>query len=58
MAQNKKRVNITISDETRDRLLQYGWENHINGGLSGVLEYIAWHQIKVKNAQLRGQEKL
>lgn len=51
----KKRVNITITEETQERLLQYGFEKHISGGLSGVLEYIAWHELKVKNSQLRGQ---
>jgi hypothetical protein len=51
----KNRVNITISPDTKEQLLQYGYENHISGGLSGVIEYIAWNEIKVKNAQPRGQ---
>lgn len=51
----KERTNITISPETKERLLQYGYENHIPGGLSGALEHIAWHVIKVKNANIRGQ---
>lgn len=50
----KDRVNITISPETKERLLQYGYENHISGGLSGVLDFIAWNVVKVKNSTLRG----
>lgn len=51
----KQRANITITPDTRERLLQYALENHIRGGLSGVIEHIAWHAIKVKNAQIRDQ---
>lgn len=51
----KKRVNITIDAETQERLLQYGFENHIPGGLSGAIEYIAWKVLKVKNENVRGQ---
>lgn len=54
----KKRVNITINSDTQERLLQYGYENHIQGGLSGVIEYIAWNNAKVKNSQIKGQLKL
>lgn len=54
----KDRTNITISPETKERLLQYGYENHIPGGLSGALEHIAWHVIKVKNGTLRGQVRI
>lgn len=54
----KDRVNITISPETKERLLQYGYENHISGGLSGVLDFIAWNVVKVKNSTLRGQVRL
>lgn len=51
----KKRVNVTISPETHERILQYAFENHLSGGLSGALEYIAWQVLKVKNSQIRGQ---
>lgn len=51
----KKRVNITITDETKERILQYAQENHLQGGLSGAIEHIAWQVLKVKNAQLRRQ---
>ena len=55
---NKKKTSITISEETKERLCQFGCENRISGGLSGVLEYIAWHHIKVKNSQLKGQSSI
>ena len=54
----KKRINISMSDDTKDRLLQFAYENHLTGGLSGALEYIAWHVIKVKNEVPKGQLKL
>ncbi len=54
----KKRINISIQQETQERLLQYAHENHLQGGLSGAIEHIAWHVIKVKNAQVRGQSSL
>ena len=37
----KKRVNITITEETKERILQYAYENHLQGGLSGAIEHIA-----------------
>lgn len=58
MAEKKARVNITITPDTKERLLQYGYENHIPGGLSGAIEHIAWNVLKVKNAQVRGQQTL
>lgn len=51
----KKRVNITITDETKERILQYAQENHLQGGLSGAIEHIAWQVLKVKNAQSKVQ---
>jgi len=54
----KKRVNITITEETQERILQYAYENHLQGGLSGAIEYIAWQVLKVKNAQIRGQASI
>lgn len=53
----KKRVNITITEETQERILQYAYENHLQGGLSGAIEHIAWQVLKVKNAQVRGAVK-
>lgn len=54
----KKRVNISISEDTQERLLQYAFENHLQGGLSGAIEHIAWQVIKVKNSQVKGQMSL
>ena len=54
----KKQTHITIRDDTKERLLQYGYENHIGGGLSGVIEYLAWHKVKVSEEQIRGQMSL
>lgn len=51
----KKRVNITITEETQERILQYAQENHLQGGLSGAIEHIAWQVLKVKNAQSKGR---
>lgn len=51
----KKRVNITITEETQERILQYAKENHLQGGLSGAIEHIAWQVLKVKNAQSKEQ---
>lgn len=54
----KKRVNITITAETQERILQYAYENHLQGGLSGAIEHIAWQELKVKHTQIRGQESM
>lgn len=54
----KKKTTLTLEEETRERLLQYAYENHLQGGMSGAIEHITWHVIKVKNAQVKGQEKL
>lgn len=54
----KQRVNISIAEDTKERLLQYAYENHLQGGLSGAIEHIAWQVIKVKNAQVKGQRSV
>lgn len=51
----KRRHNITLDSDTYEQLMQYAFENHIQGGLSGVISHIAWNDIKVKNKQIRGQ---
>ena len=53
--QNKKRVNIYISEDTVERLKQYAWENHTSVS-HAITEWI-WH-TKVKNEQVRGQSTL
>ena len=42
----KKRVNITITEETQERILQYAYENHLQGGLSGAIEQGKMNPIK------------
>lgn len=50
----RKRVNISIEEDTLERLRQYAYENHIGNGVSGAIEDLAW-KAKVKSAQVRGQ---
>ena len=54
----KKRVNITIAEDTQERILQYAYENHLQGGLSGAIEHIAWQVLKVNNTQVKGQTSM
>ncbi|PBG43494.1 hypothetical protein [Clostridioides difficile] len=54
----KKRVNITITEETQERILQYAYEKHLQGGLSGAIVHIAWQVPKVKNAPIRGKSSI
>lgn len=49
----KKRVNITITDETKERILQYAQENHLQGGLSGAIEHIAWQVLKSQECTIK-----
>jgi len=51
---NRKRVTISITEDTHERLRQYAYENHLSNGVSGAIEQLTW-QAKVKNAQVRGQ---
>ena len=53
----KKRVNITITDETKERILQYAQENHLQGGLSGAIEHIAWQVLKVHECTIKRANK-
>jgi hypothetical protein len=48
----KKRINISVSEDTAERLKQYAWENHKNVSQS-ITDWI-W-SVKVKNEQIRGQ---
>lgn len=52
----KQRVNITLDPDTKERLEQYAWENHL-GTISAAITDLAW-KAKVKNTQLRGQQTL
>lgn len=42
----KNRVNITMTNDTKQRLLNYGAKKRLQGGLSGVIEYLAWNLLK------------
>lgn len=53
----RRRLNITIAEDTYERLQQYVDENHIGNGLSGGIEDLVW-KAKVKNDQVRGQISL
>ena len=48
----KKRVNVSLSEDTLQRLKQYAWENHTN--VSQAITDWIW-SAKVKNDQVRGQ---
>ena len=53
--QNKKRINIYVTEDTSERLKQYAWENHTSVS-HAITEWI-WH-AKIKNEQVRGQTSL
>ncbi len=48
----KQRVNISLSEDTIERLKQYAWEHHTN--VSQAITDWIW-SAKVKNEQIRGQ---
>jgi hypothetical protein len=51
----KQRVNISLTEDTAERLRMYAWENHKT--LSQAVTDWTW-AAKVKNSQIRGQETL
>ena len=51
----KKRVNISLSEDTLERLKQYAWEHHTN--VSQAITDWIWSE-KVKNFQIRGQQTI
>lgn len=51
----KKRVNISLSEDTIERLKQYAWEHHTN--VSQAITDWIWSE-KVKNSQIRGQQTI
>ena len=51
----KKRINISITSDTEERLKQYAYEHHTN--VSQAITDWIWSQ-KVKNINIKGQEKL
>lgn len=55
MAENKVRVNISITLDTHERLKQYAYENHKT--VSQAITDWAW-AAKVKGEQVKGQQTL
>lgn len=51
----KKRINISVTEDTEERLKQYAWEHHKN--VSQAITDWIW-SVKVKNEQIRGQTNL
>ena len=51
----KKRINISVTEDTEERLKQYAWEHHKN--VSQAITDWIW-SVKVKNEQIRGQKNL
>lgn len=51
----KQRVNISLTEDTAERLRMYAWENHKT--LSQAVTDWTW-AAKVKNSQIRGQTSL
>ena len=48
----KMRVNVSLTEDTAQRLKQYAWEHHKN--VSQAITDWIWSE-KVKNDQVRGQ---
>lgn len=44
-ADKRKVRGFYLSDEAVERILDYAKKNHLSGGVSGALEYIAFHLI-------------
>ena len=51
----KKRINVSLTEDTIERLKQYAWEHHTN--VSQAITDWIWSE-KVKNAQIRGQQTI
>lgn len=51
----KVRVNISVDEDTIEHLKQYAKENYTT--VSQVITEMTW-KLKVKNPQIRGQQKL
>ena len=49
----KQRVNISLSEDTIERLKQYAWEHHTT--VSQAITDWIW-SARVKNEQIRGQQ--
>ena len=49
----KTRINISVDEDTAERLRQYAWEHHSSVS-KAISDLIIW-SAKVKNEQIRGQ---
>ena len=49
---SKTRMNISVDEDTAERLRQYAWEHH--SSVSKAISDLIW-SAKVKNDQVRGQ---
>ena len=52
---SKIRMNISVDEDTAERLRQYAWEHH--SSVSKAISDLIW-SAKVKNEQIRGQMNL
>ncbi len=52
---NKKRVNISVTPDTEERLKQYAFENHKS--VSQAITDWIW-SVKVTNENIRGQQTM
>ena len=52
---SKIRMNISVDEDTAERLRQYAWEHH--SSVSKAISDLIW-SAKVKNEQIRGQQKI
>lgn len=50
----KQRINISVTEDTAERLKQFAFENHKN--VSQAITDWIW-SVKVKNEQVRGQKR-
>lgn len=50
----KKRINISLSEDTADRLKQYAWENHTN--VSQAITDWIW-SVKIKKRTGEGTDE-
>lgn len=51
-----KRLLITLTPDTEERLRMYAEQNHMS--VSQAITYMTWHMAKVDNGQVRGQQVL
>ena len=51
----KQRINISVTEDTAERLKQYAWEHHKN--VSQAITDWIWAE-KVNHEQIRGQTSL